>query len=84
MIKLGTVWWAGLVERSGESRGVLRVWVGKPEGKRPLRTAGRIWEDNSKMDLQDVVCGGKNWIDLARDRGRWWARVHVVMNLRVP
>jgi hypothetical protein len=57
--------------------------VGKPDRKRPLRTLGHIWEDNIKINLQDVVCGGKNWIDLAQDRGRWRARVHVVMNIRV-
>jgi ribosomal protein L35AE/L33A len=83
VIRSGRVCWAGLVARIGERRGVVRVLVEKPERNRPLRTLGRIWEDNIKMDLQDVGCGFKNWIDLAQDRGRWQARVNVVMN-RVP
>jgi hypothetical protein len=62
-----------------EGRGLYRVLVGKPEGKRPL---GR-WEDNIKMDLQDVGCGGMDWIELAQDRDRWWALVNAVMNVRV-
>jgi len=58
--------------------------VGKPEGKRPFRRPGRRWEDNIKMDLQEVGCGGKDWIELAQDRDRRWALVNGVMNLRVP
>ena len=62
--------------------GVYRVLVGKPEGKRPL---GRPrWEDNLKMDLQEVDCGGMDWIELAKDRDRWRALVSTVMNLWVP
>jgi hypothetical protein len=57
--------------------------VGKPEGKRPLGRPGRRWENN-KMDLQEVGCGGMDWIDLAKDRDKWWALVNTVMNLRVP
>ena len=52
----------------GKRRGVYRVLVGKPEGKRPLRRPRRRWEDNIKMDLQEVGCGGMDWIDLAQDR----------------
>ena len=55
-----------------------------PEGKRPLRTPGRIWEDNIKTDLQDVGCGGKNLNCLSKDRNRWRALVNAVMNLPVP
>jgi len=56
----------------------------KPEGKRPLGRFRRKWEDNIKMDLQEVGCGGVDWIDLAQDRDRWLAFVNAVMNLRVP
>ena len=62
--------WAGHVARIGEMRGVYRVFVGKPEGKRPLGRPKRRWEDNIKMDIQEVVCGGVGWIDLAQVRDR--------------
>ena len=61
-----------------------RVMVRKPEGKRPLGRPRRRWEDNIKMDVQEVICGGIDWIDLAQDRDRWRALVNAVMNLRVP
>ena len=62
---------------------VYRVLVGKPEGKRPLRRLRCRWEDNIKMDLQEVGCWGVDWIRLAQDRGRWQALVNAVMNLQV-
>ena len=68
----------------GESRDVYRVLVGKPEEKRPLGRPRRRWEDNIKMDLQEVGCGGMERIVLAQDMGRWRAVVNAVMNLRVP
>jgi hypothetical protein len=68
----------------GERLGVYRFLVGIPEGKRPLgRPRGR-WEDNIKMDLQEVECGNIDWIELDQNRDRWWASVNVVINLRVP
>jgi len=67
----------------GEGRGVHRVLVGKPEGKRPLGRPRHRWEENIKMDIREVG-GGGDWMDLAQDRGRWRALVNTVMNLRVP
>jgi hypothetical protein len=58
--------------------------VGKPERNRPLERPRRRWEDNIKMDLQEVGCRGMAWIDLDQDRDRWRSLVNAVMNLRVP
>jgi hypothetical protein len=68
----------------GERRGVYRVLVGKPEEKRPPGRTRRRWEDNIKMDLQEVGCMGMDWIELVQDRDRWRALLNAVMNLRVP
>ena len=70
--------------RMGEGRGVVRVLVGKPEGKRPLGRPRRRWEDNFKMDLQEMECGFMDWIELAQVRDRRRTLVNAVMNLRVP
>ena len=76
--------WAGHVARMGEDRGVHRVLVGKPEGKRPLARPRRRWEDNIKMDLQEVGGGHGDWVELAQDRDRWRALVGTVRDFRVP
>jgi hypothetical protein len=67
----------------GEGRGVYRVLLGKPEGKKPLRRPKRRWEDIIKVDLQEVGCGGMDWIELAQDRNSWWSLVNALMKLRV-
>jgi len=67
----------------GEGRGVYRILVRKPERKRPMGRPRRRWEDNIKMDLQEVGCGGMGWIELAQDRDRWQALVNALMNLPV-
>jgi hypothetical protein len=76
--------WEGHVARMGEERGVHRVLVGKPEGKRPLGRPRRRWEDNIKMDLQEVGGGRGDWMGLAQDRDRWRALVGTVRDFRVP
>ena len=70
--------------RMGEGRDVYRVLVGKPAGKRSLRRSRHRWEDNIKVDLQEVGCGGMDWIKLVQDRDRWRALVNAVMDLQVP
>jgi len=70
-IKSRRMRWAGHVVRIGEGRGVYRVLVGKPGGKRPLARPRRKWEGNINMDLQEVGCVGMDWIELAEDRDRW-------------
>jgi hypothetical protein len=68
----------------GEGKGVYRVLVEVPEGKKPLGRPRRGWKDNIKMDLQKVGCRGMDWIELAQDRNRWLALVNAAINLRVP
>jgi len=69
---------------TGERRGANTVLVGRPEGNRPLGRPRRKWEDNIKMDLQEIGWGGMDWIELAQNKGRWRDLVNAVMNLRVP
>ena len=84
VIKARIMRWAGHVVHVGERIGVYRVMVGKLEGKRPLGRPRRRWEDNIKMDIQEVGCVGMDWIELAQDRDRCRALVNAVTNLRGP
>ena len=83
VIKSRRMRWAGHVARMGEGRGVYRVLVGKPQGRRTVGRPRRRWED-IRMDLREVGCGCVDWMELAQDRDRWRALVSAVMNLRVP
>jgi len=82
VVKWKRMRWGGHVARMGEGRGVHRVHVGKPEGKRPLGRPRRRWEDNIRTDLREVG-GVGDWMELGQDRDRWRALVNTVMNLRV-
>jgi len=84
VIKTIRMRWAGQVTRMGVIRGVYWVLVGIPGGKRPLGRSRHRWEDNIKMNLPEVECGGMDWVDLAQDRDRWWAFVNAAMSLCVP
>jgi len=84
VVKSRRMRWAGNVARMGEGRGVYRVLVRKPEGKRPLGRPRRRWEDNIEIDFQEVGGGCEDWIDLVQDSDRWRALLSTVMNLRVP
>jgi hypothetical protein len=84
IIKSRRMRWAGHIARMGEKRNAYRLFVGKPEGKRPLGRPRHRWVDNIKMDLLEIGWGGVDWIGLAQDRNKWRALVNVVMNLRVP
>jgi hypothetical protein len=68
----------------GEKRNAYRIWMGKPEGKRPLGRPKRRWVGNAKTDLRKTGWGGMNWIDLAQDRDQWRALVNTIMKLEVP
>jgi len=75
--------WAGHVARMGERRGLYRVLVENREGKRPFGWPRRRWEDNIKIGLQEVGCGGMDWIELAQDKDRWREFVNEIMNFRI-
>jgi hypothetical protein len=76
--------WVEHVAGMGDRRAVYRILVGKPEGKRPMWRPSCRWEDDIKMDLQEVGCGGMDWIEVAQEKDRWRALVNAVMNVRVP
>jgi hypothetical protein len=84
MIKSRRMGRAGHVARMGEKRNACRIFVGKPEGKRPLGRRRRNWVDNIKIDLREIGWNGIDWSDLAQDRNQWRALVNTEMNVRVP
>jgi hypothetical protein len=84
VIKSRRLKWAGHMGRMGEGRGVNRVLVGRPKGKRPLGRPRCRWEDNIKIDFRKIGIDGTNWIRLVQVRVQWRAFVNTVMNLRVP
>jgi len=84
VIKSRRMRWTGHIARMVAWRGVYRVLVGKPEGKRPLGRPKRRWEDNIKLNLQVVVCGGIDWITQTQNSDRWRALMNTVINIRVP
>jgi hypothetical protein len=84
IIKSRRMRWAGHVARMWEKRNAYRLWVRKPEGKRPLGRQRRRWVANIRMDLGEVGWGDVDWIGLAKERKRWRALVNSVLNLRVP
>ena len=84
VVKSRRMRWVGRVARMGEDRGVHRVLVAKPQGKSLLERPRRRWEDNIKMDLQEVGGGRGDWMELAQDRDGWRARVGTVRKFRVP
>jgi hypothetical protein len=84
VVKSRRMRWVGHVASMGEERGVHRVLLGKPEGKRPLGRPRRRWEDNIKIDVQEVGGDCGDWMELVQDRDRWRALVSTVKNLRIP
>jgi hypothetical protein len=84
VMKSSRMRWAWHVARMGVGRGVYRILLGEPDGKRPLGRPRCRWEDNIKMELQEAGCGGMDWIELAQDTDMWRTVVDAVMYLRVP
>ena len=84
MIKSRRIRWAGHVARMEEGRSAFKILTGKPIGKRPLGRPRRRWEDNNRMDLEEIGINAGNWIDSAQDRNYWRALVNAALDLRVP
>ena len=84
MIKSRRLRWAWHVARMEQGRIAFKILTGKPTGKRPLGRPRRRWEDNIRMDLEEIGISAGNWVDLAKDRNYWRALVNAALNLRVP
>ena len=84
VIKSRSIGWGGQVVRMEESRSAFTIVTVKPTGKRPLGRPRRRWEDNIRMDLEEIGMSAGNWADSAQDRNYWRAPVNAVLNLRVP
>ena len=84
MIKSRRLRWAGNVARMEVGRSAFKILIGKPSGKRPLGRPRRRWEDNIRMDLEEIGINAGNWVDSAEDRDYWRALVNAALNLRVP
>ena len=84
MIKSRTLRWSGHVARMEEDRSAFKILTSKPTGKRPLGRPRRRWEDNIRMDLEEMGINAGNWVDSAHDRNYWRALVNAALNLRVP
>ena len=84
MIKSRRLRWAGHLARMEAGRSAFKILTGKPTGKRPLGRPRRRWEDNIRMDLEEIGINAGNWVDSAQDRNYWRALVNAALNLRVP
>ena len=84
MIKSRRLRWAGHVARMEEGRGAFKILTGKPTGKRPLGRPRRRWEDNIRMDLEEIGINTRKWVDSAQHRDYWRAPVNAALNLRIP
>ena len=84
MIKSRRLRWAGHVARMEKGRSAFKILTGKPTGKRPLERPRHRWEDNIRMDLEEISINAGNWVDSAQDRNYWRALVNAALNLRVP
>ena len=83
VIKSRRLRWAGYLARMEEGRSAFKILTGKPTGKRPLGRPRRRWEDNIRMDLEEIDISASNWVDWAQDRNYWRALVNAALNLRV-
>jgi hypothetical protein len=84
IIKSRRMRWTGHIARMGKKRNAYKIFVGKPEGTRPLGRYRRTWANNIRMDVREIGCGGMDWIYLAQNRGQWRALLNTELKLRLP